>query len=194
MEKQAGVFSTFCLKSKQLLLLQKPEIMFVTGHGPFPTYLKRFKIRNSDSCGCGNPGNPLYYATSCLFTTSCHLTKPSAGLEPLWWERGMNNNNSREKIRKLIHFIAEKESLFFPKDGDNNYPQTQLTLGSSSKFLVSSEPQVTPNTISSSLKTSQHPNAESWLIDCSTASSSTFSEQSNWSLAGLKVGWTSLIQ
>ncbi|GBM78658.1 hypothetical protein AVEN_88203-1 [Araneus ventricosus] len=93
--------------------------MFVTGHGPFPTYLKRFKIRNSDSCGYGNLGNPLRYATSCLFTTSYHLTKPSADLEQLWWKRDMNNN-SRAKIRKLIHFIAENETLFFPKDGDDN--------------------------------------------------------------------------
>ncbi|GBO17901.1 hypothetical protein AVEN_228256-1 [Araneus ventricosus] len=99
---------------------QRPEILFVTGHGPFPTYLKRFNIRNSDSCGCGNLGNLLPYATSCLFTTSYHLTKPSADLEPLWWERVMNNNNSRAKNRKLIHFIAENGTFVFPKDGDNN--------------------------------------------------------------------------
>ncbi|GBO36295.1 hypothetical protein AVEN_96324-1 [Araneus ventricosus] len=86
---------------------QRPEIMFVTGHGPFPTYLKRFNIRRSDSCGYGNLGNPLHYATSCLFTTSYHLTKPSGDLEPLWWKRVMNNNNPRAKIRKLIDFIAE---------------------------------------------------------------------------------------
>ncbi|GBM97825.1 hypothetical protein AVEN_58611-1 [Araneus ventricosus] len=87
-------------------------------HGPFPTYLKRFNIRNSNSCGCGNLGNPLHYATSYLFTISHHLRKPSTDLEPLWWERVMNNNNSRAKIRKRIHFIAENETLFFPKDGD----------------------------------------------------------------------------
>ncbi|GBO42234.1 hypothetical protein AVEN_237415-1, partial [Araneus ventricosus] len=40
---------------------QRPKIMFVTGHGPFPTYLKRLNIRNSHSCGCGNLGNPLHY-------------------------------------------------------------------------------------------------------------------------------------
>ncbi|GBM92662.1 hypothetical protein AVEN_47973-1 [Araneus ventricosus] len=99
---------------------QRPEIMFVTGHCPFPTYLKRFNIRSSDSCGCGKLGNPLRYATSCLFTTSYHLTKPSADLEPLWWKRVMNNNNSRAKIKKLMHFIAENEPLLFPKDGDDN--------------------------------------------------------------------------
>ncbi|GBN58428.1 hypothetical protein AVEN_225387-1 [Araneus ventricosus] len=48
---------------------QRQEIMFLTGLGPFPTYIKRFNIRSSDSCGCGNLGNTLHYATSCLFTT-----------------------------------------------------------------------------------------------------------------------------
>ncbi|GBN18141.1 hypothetical protein AVEN_138607-2-1, partial [Araneus ventricosus] len=56
----------------------------------------------------------------------------------------------------------------------------------SSKFLVSSEPQVTRDTISSSLKTSQHSNVESSLRHCSTASSSTFSEQSGWTQGRLE--------
>ncbi|GBL74229.1 Putative protein in type-1 retrotransposable element R1DM [Araneus ventricosus] len=43
---------------------QRPKIMLVMGHGPFPTYLNRFNIRNSDSCGCGNLGSPLHYATN----------------------------------------------------------------------------------------------------------------------------------
>ncbi|GBM84556.1 hypothetical protein AVEN_154085-1 [Araneus ventricosus] len=98
----------------------RPKIIFVLGHDPFPTYLKRFKIRNSYSCGCGNLGNPLHYATSCLFTTSYNLTKLSADLELLWWKRVINSNNSRAKIRKLIHFIAENETIFLAKDGDNN--------------------------------------------------------------------------
>ncbi|GBN59122.1 hypothetical protein AVEN_213395-1 [Araneus ventricosus] len=68
---------------------QRPEKMFVTSHDPFPTNLKRFKIRNRDSYGCENLGNPLHYATSCLFTTSYHLKKPSADLEPLCWKRVM---------------------------------------------------------------------------------------------------------
>ncbi|GBM35692.1 hypothetical protein AVEN_97889-1 [Araneus ventricosus] len=93
---------------------QRPEIMFVTGHGPFPTYLKRFNIRNSGGCG-----NLETFYTMPVFTTSYYLTKPSEDLEPLWSKRVMNNNNSRAKIRKLIHFIVENEILFFPKDCDN---------------------------------------------------------------------------
>ncbi|GBN17478.1 hypothetical protein AVEN_3932-1 [Araneus ventricosus] len=89
--------------------------MFVTGHGPFPTYLKRFNIRSSDSCGCGKLGNPLHYATSCLFTTSYHLTKPSADLEPLWWKRVMNNNNSRAKIKNSSTSSRKKKHSYFQK-------------------------------------------------------------------------------
>ncbi|GBM18683.1 hypothetical protein AVEN_164796-1 [Araneus ventricosus] len=109
-------------------LRQRPEIMF-TDHGSFPTYLKRLNIRNSDTCGCGDLRNPLHYAKSNPFTISYHLTKPSADLEPLWWKRVLNNNFSRATIRKLIHFIVENEAVLFPKDGNNDYPQTQITLG-----------------------------------------------------------------
>ncbi|GBM62832.1 hypothetical protein AVEN_209473-1 [Araneus ventricosus] len=63
--------------------------------------------------------------------------------------------------------------------GNHHTPPGESNLGHSSKILVSSEPQVTRGTISLSLKTSQHSNVESSLIHCSTASSSTFSEQSN---------------
>ncbi|GBN09726.1 hypothetical protein AVEN_212181-1 [Araneus ventricosus] len=62
---------------------KRPAIMLLNGHGKFQTYNKRFKIINRDSCGCGNLGNLLHYATSCLFTTSYHITKPSVDLEPL---------------------------------------------------------------------------------------------------------------
>ncbi|GBN36948.1 hypothetical protein AVEN_100126-1 [Araneus ventricosus] len=31
----------------------KEEIMFVTGHGPFPSYLHLFNLRTHDNCSCG---------------------------------------------------------------------------------------------------------------------------------------------
>ncbi|GBN92634.1 hypothetical protein AVEN_142452-1 [Araneus ventricosus] len=74
-------------------LWQWPEIIFVTGHGPFPTYLIRFNIRSIDSCGYGDLGNLLHYATSCLFTTSYHLTKPSTDLEPFWWKNSYDQQH-----------------------------------------------------------------------------------------------------
>ncbi|GBO07599.1 hypothetical protein AVEN_245503-1 [Araneus ventricosus] len=43
---------------------QRPEIMFATGHVPFPIYFKRFGLRTTDCCGSGELGNPLHFATS----------------------------------------------------------------------------------------------------------------------------------
>ncbi|GBO29308.1 hypothetical protein AVEN_28197-1 [Araneus ventricosus] len=63
---------------------QRPEIMFATGHGPFPTYFKTFGLRTTDCCGCGELGSPLDFATSCRLTSSLHFTKPSNDLEHLW--------------------------------------------------------------------------------------------------------------
>ncbi|GBM24618.1 hypothetical protein AVEN_157871-1 [Araneus ventricosus] len=33
---------------------QRPEIIFATGHGLFPTYLKRFSLKTTDCCGCAS--------------------------------------------------------------------------------------------------------------------------------------------
>ncbi|GBM02976.1 hypothetical protein AVEN_168700-1, partial [Araneus ventricosus] len=51
----------------------RKDKIFAIGHGPFPSYFKRFHIKESDSCGCGEVEDPLYYASSCTFTTSFHL-------------------------------------------------------------------------------------------------------------------------
>ncbi|GBM07853.1 hypothetical protein AVEN_96476-1 [Araneus ventricosus] len=48
----------------------REEIMFVTGHGPFPSYLHRFNLRTHDNCSCGGKGDPMHYATKCRFTLS----------------------------------------------------------------------------------------------------------------------------
>ncbi|GBN21118.1 hypothetical protein AVEN_3278-1 [Araneus ventricosus] len=53
------------------------EIMFLTEHGPFTSFLKRFKLRSSDKCSCGETGTPLHFATSCPFTKQWHFSKPS---------------------------------------------------------------------------------------------------------------------
>ncbi|GBN41906.1 hypothetical protein AVEN_10055-1 [Araneus ventricosus] len=51
----------------------REEIMFVTGHGPFPSYLHRFNLRTHDNCLCGGKGDSIHYATKCRFTFSWHF-------------------------------------------------------------------------------------------------------------------------
>ncbi|GBM75867.1 hypothetical protein AVEN_247853-1 [Araneus ventricosus] len=105
--------STSSFQRSRLLpaLWQRPEIMFATGHGTFPTYFKRFGLRTTDFCGCGELGTPLHFATICRFTSSYHFTKPSNDLENLWWKRAINNPLSRIQIRKLINFISKNGDI-----------------------------------------------------------------------------------
>ncbi|GBN14984.1 Biotinidase, partial [Araneus ventricosus] len=48
-------------------------IQFITGHGPFPSYLFRFGKHPDSCCARGEPGTPLHYATKCRLTLLYHL-------------------------------------------------------------------------------------------------------------------------
>ncbi|GBL96445.1 hypothetical protein AVEN_43754-1 [Araneus ventricosus] len=61
----------------------REEILFVTGHWPFPSFLNRFHLSDSDSCACGEVGDAIHYATSCPLTLSWHIRKPPTSLESL---------------------------------------------------------------------------------------------------------------
>ncbi|GBM90067.1 hypothetical protein AVEN_162412-1 [Araneus ventricosus] len=87
------------------------RILFATGHGPFPSYLYRFRLHHSDICTCGEKGDRLHYATSCHMTLSCHFTKPSAENTQLWWKSVLSNKLPRIKISKLVSFLTENENL-----------------------------------------------------------------------------------
>ncbi|GBL87589.1 hypothetical protein AVEN_165192-1 [Araneus ventricosus] len=45
---------------------------FITGHGPFVTYLHRFGL------SCGDKGDPDHYATDCPVTKPSQFINPSA--------------------------------------------------------------------------------------------------------------------
>ncbi|GBN32424.1 hypothetical protein AVEN_180031-1 [Araneus ventricosus] len=62
----------------------RESILFATGHGPFTSYLYRFRLHHSDICTCGEKGD--HYATSCHMTLSYHFTKPIAENTQLWWK------------------------------------------------------------------------------------------------------------
>ncbi|GBL83820.1 hypothetical protein AVEN_132698-1 [Araneus ventricosus] len=84
------------------------EILFVTGHGP-GSFLNRFHLSDSDSCACGEVGDPIHYATSCPLTLSWHIRKPIS-LESLWCQRVLENPNSRKRIINMIKFIIDNEN------------------------------------------------------------------------------------
>ncbi|GBL72664.1 hypothetical protein AVEN_116317-1, partial [Araneus ventricosus] len=86
-------------------------IQFATGHGPFPSYLKRFGLHSTDYCGCGEIGNPLHYATRCPLTLSYHHKEPSPQFIVHWWKSALSRKLSRRNIDNLITFLATNEDL-----------------------------------------------------------------------------------
>ncbi|GBO40807.1 hypothetical protein AVEN_225447-1 [Araneus ventricosus] len=71
----------------------KEDLMFVTRHGPFPSYLHRFNLRTHDNCSCGEKGDPMHYATKCRFTLSWHFQTPAVPLKLQWLKNILTNNS-----------------------------------------------------------------------------------------------------
>ncbi|GBM96580.1 hypothetical protein AVEN_56574-1 [Araneus ventricosus] len=82
--------------------------------GPFPAYLKRFHLPDSDYCSCGGIGTALHYATESIYTVSRHMRKPAPNFEQEWLKRVANNLVSRQKTRGIIKFMSENRDLFRP--------------------------------------------------------------------------------
>ncbi|GBN04323.1 hypothetical protein AVEN_233640-1 [Araneus ventricosus] len=92
----------------------REDVIFFSQHGPFPAYLKRFHLSDSDYCSCGGIGTALHYATECILTESWHMRKPVSNFEQEWVKRIANNLVSSHKIRRVIKFISENRDLFRP--------------------------------------------------------------------------------
>ncbi|GBM62252.1 hypothetical protein AVEN_44045-1 [Araneus ventricosus] len=94
-------------------------ILLGTGHGPFPSYLRRFNRHYTDRWACVEVGSPLHYATSCQLTASYHFTKPRY-LTTIWWQNLLNNKLSRTKIITFISFLTEHENLIKSQQDHSN--------------------------------------------------------------------------
>ncbi|GBN50374.1 Putative protein in type-1 retrotransposable element R1DM [Araneus ventricosus] len=90
------------------------EVLFLTGHGPFPSFLQRFNLSETSFCSCGEIGTPIHYATVCLLTTSHHMAPHSQQHQPVWFRSVANNSTLRRKIHNLLHFLQRETSLFRP--------------------------------------------------------------------------------
>ncbi|GBM74388.1 hypothetical protein AVEN_161282-1 [Araneus ventricosus] len=90
------------------------ERMLSSEHGPFPAYLKRFHLSDSDRCSYGGTGTALHCATECALTVSWHTSRPAPNFEQEWLKRVANNLVSRQNIRRILKFISENRDLFRP--------------------------------------------------------------------------------
>ncbi|GBL95884.1 hypothetical protein AVEN_227126-1 [Araneus ventricosus] len=53
----------------------REDVIFFSNHGPFPAYLRRSHLSDSDYCSCGGIGTALHYTTECSYTVSWHMRK-----------------------------------------------------------------------------------------------------------------------
>ncbi|GBL79359.1 hypothetical protein AVEN_92554-1 [Araneus ventricosus] len=110
-ETGRSVYSILPKISNKQLHWSRECIQFATGHGPFPSYLKRLSLHSTYYCGCGEIGNPLHYETRCPLTLSYHHKEPSPQFIVHWWKSALSRKLSRQNIDNLITFLATNEDL-----------------------------------------------------------------------------------
>ncbi|GBL93437.1 hypothetical protein AVEN_184708-1 [Araneus ventricosus] len=88
------------------------EDVIFSQHDPFPAYLKRFHLSDSDYCSCGGIGTALHYATECIYTVSWHMRKPLPNFEQEWLKRVANNLVSRHKNSYSVKLYNHLTRLF----------------------------------------------------------------------------------
>ncbi|GBM44380.1 hypothetical protein AVEN_147389-1 [Araneus ventricosus] len=86
--------------------------IFFTEHGPFPTFLKRFRLSQHDFCNCGAVGSPMHYATECILTLSYHLRTPLPAHYIPWCKSIIENKTLRIKTCDIIQFIHKNNDIF----------------------------------------------------------------------------------
>ncbi|GBN95474.1 hypothetical protein AVEN_142201-1 [Araneus ventricosus] len=84
----------------------REDVIFFSQHGPFPAYLKRFHLSDSDYCSCGGIGTAVHYATECIYTVSWYMRKPAPNFEQEWLKSVANNR------RQLSNSLAKTEIFF----------------------------------------------------------------------------------
>ncbi|GBL84342.1 hypothetical protein AVEN_43761-1, partial [Araneus ventricosus] len=84
-----------------LLTHNRYLLFFISGHGPFPAYLFRFKILNSPNCICGGLGDPDHFVFDCPHTKDFHLTCPSGIFKPDWFSSVLKNVGSLRRLQEI---------------------------------------------------------------------------------------------
>ena len=91
-------------------ILTRAITRFVTGHGPFASYLKRFGLRPSELCPCGSGevGDPQHYMFKCCLTKEFHFRETRDHLNYMIMQIA-KHASSRQKLDNLYKVL---ENLF----------------------------------------------------------------------------------
>ncbi|XP_035227157.1 uncharacterized protein LOC118199407 [Stegodyphus dumicola] len=85
---------------------------FLTGHGPFPSYLNRFNLRPSAHCPCGGTGDPDHFVYSCPLTSHFHLQPISTVNLRHFVSQVHHNKNFSNRLSHLMRFCQNTFSYF----------------------------------------------------------------------------------
>lgn len=88
--------------TNKLYNLTPSTTAFLTGHGPFPTYLHRFKIARDNLCACGQEGTPQHIYQECILTQNWHIKNPTN--KPSTW---LTNILNRPLLTKKLTSIYD---------------------------------------------------------------------------------------
>ncbi|GBM15634.1 hypothetical protein AVEN_244941-1 [Araneus ventricosus] len=89
----------------KLLTHNRLLLFLVSGHGPFPSYLFRFKLLNSPNCVCGGLGTPDHFVFDCPFTLNFHMTLPTDNNKSFWFKSVLKNEGSCLGSNKFVKFL-----------------------------------------------------------------------------------------
>ncbi|XP_035205689.1 uncharacterized protein LOC118180735 [Stegodyphus dumicola] len=80
---------------------------FLSGHGPFPDYLFRFGLKDTDLCNCGQRGSPDHFLFHCELTRSHHFHIPAERHRGQWAQPLLKHNGSHNRLIRILHICNE---------------------------------------------------------------------------------------
>ena len=88
--------------------------MFITGRGPFPSFLHHIGKLDVPLCICGQEGDPLHYIWDCPLTSVHHLPRPAAHLEDTFFSTFLSYQSNIKKTVSLMSWLVANGTFILP--------------------------------------------------------------------------------
>ena len=113
---EKGRFTFRFLPTVSLDLLEGSPLrnMFLTGRGPFPSFLHYISKLDSPHCICGEVGDPLHYLWACPLTTQYHLPRPAQIHEDLYFKMFLKYPDNLRRVTSLMRWLTANRAFLVP--------------------------------------------------------------------------------
>lgn len=98
--------------SLDTLLPHRNLYLFITNHGPFPTYLSLFNKAPSPYCTCGELGDSLHYIRKCPLTAHYHIKKQTNIKLSSWFAFVLKSSILTKRIIDCVGLLELNQGLF----------------------------------------------------------------------------------